>query len=96
MPDDSGAGRMRVVGRGIGGAVVDHHHRIARTFDLGHDAGKHRPFVVGRNDHIDLRPRDNFHLTLPRHGTNKNSQSPGKFRLRQQAARGGSARSGRA
>ena len=80
MPDHDGAGRVRVVGRGVGGAIVDHDHRIARAFDLGHDAGKDGPFVVGRNDHIDLRPRDNFHLTLPRHGTNKTRYGTNRIR----------------
>ena len=69
MPDHDRAGRVRVIGRGVGGAVVDHDHRIARAPDLAHDAGKNGPFVVGRDDHIHLRPRDMFHLTLPRYGT---------------------------
>ena len=80
MPDHDRAGRVRVIGRGVGGAIVDHDHRVARTPDLAHDAGKNGPFIVGRDDHIHLRPRDMFHLTLPRHGTHKNSARLRKFR----------------
>jgi len=87
MSDHDRAGRVRVIGRGVGGAVVDHDHRIARTPDLAHDAGKNGPFIVGRDDHTHLRPRYMFHLTLPRYGTHRNSARLRKFRWHSSARR---------
>ncbi len=61
MGDDRGASRARVVGGRVARTIIDHNDRVTRAPDLEHDAGNYRPFVVGRDDHKDVRSRDRIH-----------------------------------